>query len=645
MSSTPAAAFVAVFLLFTAPAAAQEPADIVVLNGRVLTVDPAFRVAEAVAVRGGAIVLVGTSAEARRLVGKETRVIDADGKSVVPGLIDSHVHALTVAESETRSPFQALRSVGEIQDWVRDRAARLPPGQWIWTPRVYPTRLEERRFPTRAELDAAAPSHPVAVDGAYALMLNTAALAAARIDGSTPAPEGGAIVKDSRGQPTGLLRNVGRLLAKYQPPDPVEIPLEALEQVHRRYLQVGITSVTERGANVAGLRAYQGLRESGRLRVRATVTLRVSSDGSVEDTERFVRSLPVRPAEGDDRLRVGPLKIVADGGILIGTSFMREPYGLQAARLFAVEDPAYRGFLTLDPGKIRNIVRTGHRLGWQMCAHVTGDAGVDAVLDAVEAADADRSIRDRRFTLIHAYFPDAATARRAARLGVCVDTQPAWYYKDADALVTGLGEARLRPFIGLMEWLRAGVKVALNTDHMFGLDPNTSLNPFNPFLTMYVAVTRKTEHGRVIGPEQAVSRADALRMMTLDAAYLAFDETRKGSIEVGKLGDLAVLADDFMACPPERIKEIQVLSTIIGGEVVYQRAGSAGARTSIQSTREEAAVRPPRIRSVKPTSATRRRSAPATHEPSTTFSMSSVRQRRSATSKSRTRQSADSSSY
>jgi predicted amidohydrolase YtcJ len=329
--------------------------------------------------------------------------------------------------------------------------------------------------------------------------------------------------------------------------------------------------VIERGANVAGLRAYERLREQGRLRVRATVTLRVASDGSSEGTERFVRSLPVRFGEGDDLVRVGPLKLVADGGILIGTSFMREPYGLQARELYGVDDPAYRGFLTLTPEKINNIVRTGHRLGWQMCAHVTGDGGVDKVLDAVEAADADQSIRDRRFTLIHAYFANAEAARRAARLGVLVDTQPAWYYKDADALVTGLGEERLRPFIGLREWLNAGVKVALNTDHMFGLDPNASLNPFNPFLTMATAVTRKTQGGLVIGKEQAVSREDALRMMTVNAAYLSFDEKKKGSIEMGKLGDLAVLSDDFMACAPDRIKDIRVLATVRGGEVVHEQ--------------------------------------------------------------------------
>jgi hypothetical protein len=252
---------------------------------------------------------------------------------------------------------------------------------------------------------------------------------------------------------------------------------------------------------------------------------------------------------------------------------MRAPYGPSASALYGVADPGYRGFLTLTPEKMKAIVRAGHRAGWQMIAHVTGDAGVDAVLDAFAAADADRPIRERRFTLLHAYFPNADAARRAAALGVAVDTQPAWYYKDADALLPALGEERLRTFIGLREWRRAGVTVALNTDHMFGLDPDRSLNPYNPFLTMAVAVTRRTEGGRVIGPEQAVSREEALRMMTRDAAYLSFDEGRKGTIEVGRLGDLVVLSDDFLACAPERIREIRAVATVLGGVVVHEADG------------------------------------------------------------------------
>ena len=187
-----------------------------------------------------------------------------------------------------------------------------------------------------------------------------------------------------------------------------------------------------------------------------------------------------------------------------------------------------------------------------MVAHVTGDAGVDTVLDAIEAAQAtpgehrgpDLAMKDRRHTLLHAYFANAASAARAAKLGVPIDTQPAWYYKDADALLPALGAPRLEHFIGIRTWLDAGAHVAINTDHMFGLDPNTSLNPFNPFLTIATAVTRRTEGGQVIGPNETITRQQALRMMTIEAARLSFDEARKGSIEVGKLADLTMLSAD-----------------------------------------------------------------------------------------------------
>jgi predicted amidohydrolase YtcJ len=216
------------------------------------------------------------------------------------------------------------------------------------------------------------------------------------------------------------------------------------------------------------------------------------------------------------------------------------------------------------------MIRTGHRFGWPVCSHVTGDAGVDLVLDAIEAANRDQPIADRRYTLIHAYFPNPEAVRRAAALGVCVDTQPAWFYKDADALAPALGQDGMNHFIGLAEWLRGGVKVAINSDHMFGLDPNLSLNPYNPFLAMGTAVTRATEAGQIIAPEQKIARDDALRMMTIHAAYLSFDETRKGSIEPGKLGDLVSLSDDLLTCDPRCIKDIHVLATVVGGRVVYE---------------------------------------------------------------------------
>ena len=549
------------------------PADLVVLDAKVLTVDDRFSEARALAIRGGRFVAVGSTDDVRRQVGSGTRVIDGHGRTVIPGIIDTHVHALGVAAEEASRPFRNLHSIGELQAWIRTEvsAAGSRRDTWIWTPRVYPTRLREHRFPTRQELDLAAPDRPVAVDGAYALSLNSAALSAAGVTRASPDPPGGAIVKDAAGEPTGLLRNVGGLLSRFRPAASAAAPLDMLERVHRQYIETGITSIIERGATLDGYRTYEALHRADRLKVRSTVTIRIPRADDAVEVERFVSGLPFRFGSGDEWLKAGPLKIVADGGILIGTSYMRDPYGEAAHQLYAVDDPQYRGFLTLTPEQIKTAVAIGHRHGWQMVAHVTGDAGVDAVLDAFEAAQQGQPSPDRRHTLIHAYFVHPDTAARAARLGVLVDTQPAWYYKDADALSAALGRERLGHFIGLRTLRQAGVTVAINTDHMFGLDRDDAMNPFNPFLTMYAATTRRTESGEIIGPAEAISRADALRMMTSDAARFSFDEQTRGSIEVGKLADFVVLSDDFMTCAPERLRAIRPDLTILDGRIVFDR--------------------------------------------------------------------------
>lgn len=552
-----------------------QPADLVLLNGKVLTVDATFAQAQAFAVSDGRFIKVGSNDDVRPLVGPSTRVIDGRGRSVIPGLIDTHVHALTVSAEEASQPFKTLRSIAELQAWVRAEAARRSPGAWIWTPRTYPTRLREHRFPTRAELDAAAPNNPVAVDGAYALSLNTAALKTAAITRDTPNPQGGAIVKDQSGEPTGLLRNVGGMLSRFHAEAAAVPPLDDLARVHQQYIATGITSVIERGATLDGFRAYQALQRAGRLKVRSTVTIRIPRANETAQVERWVGALPVHFGQGDDWLKVGPLKIVVDGGILIGTSFMREPYGPGAQQLYAIDDPRYRGFLTLTPEQIKAAVAIGHRHGWQMVAHVTGDAGVDAVLDAYEAALKDQPPSDRRHTLIHAYFVHPETAARAARLGVLVDTQPAWYYKDASTLAAALGHDRLAHFIGLNSLRKAGVEVAINTDHMYGLDRDDALNPFNPFLTMYAASTRRTESGEIIGGDEAVSRQEALRMMTSTAAKFSFDEKLRGSIEAGKLADFVVLDTDFLTSTPDQLRATHPDVTVIGGRVAFERTAAA----------------------------------------------------------------------
>jgi predicted amidohydrolase YtcJ len=549
------------------------PADLVLVEARVVTVDEGFGTAAALAVRGGRFVAVGSNDQVRRHIGPATRVIEGRGRTVLPGFIDTHVHALDVANGEATQPFVNLRSIGQLQAWLRTEAPRRPRGAWIWTPRTYPTRLREHRFPTRQELDAAAPDHPVVVDCAYAFALNTAALRAAGITRESASPTGGAIVKDASGEPTGLLRNAGSLLARFRPTTE-GTPLDTLERVHRQYLAAGITSVIERGATLPGFETYRRLKDAGRLRVRATVTIRVPNATDATGVERFIDGLPFKFGEGDEWLKAGPLKLVADGGILIGTSFMRKPFGPGARQLYGIEDPADRGFLSLTPAQIAAAVGIIHRRGWQMVAHVTGDAGVDAVLDGIEAAQKQTpgpSNHDRRHTVIHGYFANPESASRAARLGVLVDTQPAWHYKDGDALAGGLGADRLAHFIGLKTLRQAGVHVAINTDHMLGLDANEALNPFNPLLTIYSATTRRTESGRVLGPGEAVTRQEALRMMTSTAARFSFDENDRGSIEVGKLGDFVVLDDHFMTVPAARLRTMRPDVTVIGGQVVFER--------------------------------------------------------------------------
>ncbi len=551
--------------------AAAEPADLIVLNGKVVTVDARASVAEAVAIRGGRIIAVGDAASVRARTGPATRVIDARGRTVIPGLIDSHVHALGAAPVEAVRPFRTLSSVGDLQAWLRDEARRAPGTGWIWSPRVYPTRLAEGRFPTRAELDAAVPDRPVVADGAYAFVLNTAALRAAGITATSADPAGAQVVRDPGGEPTGLVRNARSVLARYLPPATDALPLDQIEALHRVYLQSGITSVVERGGTVEGYRAYEALKTTGRLHVRATVTLMLPAGLQPADADRVIASLPLQPGQGDDRLKVGPLKLTVDGGILLGTSFMREPYGQSSRALYGVQDARYRGFLSTTPDVIHAGIKAGHARGWQMTAHVTGDAGVDVVLDAFEAAQRAHPRADPRHTLIHAYFPTPEVAHRVATLGVLVDTQPAWLFKDGDALRAALGPQRLARFIGVRTWRDAGARVAINTDHMFGADRDTAMNPFNPFLTMATAVSRRTESGQVVGAGERVTRDEALRMMTIDAAALSFDEADRGSIEVGKLGDLVILSDDLLTVPEARLRTITADMTIVGGVVVFEK--------------------------------------------------------------------------
>lgn len=305
--------------------------------------------------------------------------------------------------------------------------------------------------------------------------------------------------------------------------------------------------------------------------VRAYLTWVVSLEGTPEEIQGRIAAIPLTTGWGNDWVRVGSLKAFLDGGILIGTAYLREPYG-ENTGIYGYNDPNYRGVLGASRENIFEMARTANELGWQMTAHATGGGAVDALLDAYEAADRERSIRDRRFTVSHGNFPDSGAIARAKRLGVVFDCQPAWHYFDAPVIKEAFGVERMKHFQPYRSMFDAGIVVAGGSDHMAGLDAYRAINPYHPFFGMWMAITRKTVHGTTMEPEQRISREEALRMWTLNAAYLSFEEKTKGSIEPGKLADFVIISKDYLSCPVDEIKEIKVLCTVVDGRVVYTSA-------------------------------------------------------------------------
>jgi predicted amidohydrolase YtcJ len=565
------------------PAAARSaPVEVVLLGGKIITVDGKATVCEALAIGGGRVVAVGSDAEVKKLIGPATQVIHLEGRTVIPGIIQTHCHAIGVARGSLEQTYVELTSIAQVQEWIRRRAKEVPAGQWIQVPRADITRLEERRHPTPAELDAACTTHPVAFKAARKWVLNSLGLKVSNIV-ATASKEGSRIrvIRDKGGRPLllsgadSLLRPLLRSAKPGVPDSRDDRLLAALAKLLKRYNSVGITSIFERASNREGFDVYQALRKRGQLPVRVTVTMR-SGMRNASDVQRFVKQLDLKPGEGDEWVKAGPLKITVDGGIHWGNTYLREPYGERRAKFYVLEDPAYRGDLYYSVDQMVDVFSEGHRLGWQMCCHVTGDAGVDRVLDALEVADRQVGVKGRRFTLVHAYFPRRDAIARAKRLGVCVDTQADLYYKDSEAIAEVYGEDWASRFIGVGDWLRGGIPVAINGDHMMGFDPNTAMNSFNPFLHLYVAVSRKNKQGHIYGTHQKVSRMEALRAMTVTAAYLSFDEKKTGSLEVGKLADLAILDRDYLTCPEEKIRQIKVLGTLVGGKVVHGEGAYSG---------------------------------------------------------------------
>ena len=562
------------FFILAAAAAAflsGQPADTIYHSGKVVTVSNSQPVAQAVAIRGNRFIAVGTDDAVLKTRGPATAVINLNGRTVLPGLIESHGHPVGAALAEQDGPVPTLASIPEIQAYIRQQAKSVPRDRLIFVPKVYASRLKERRYPTRQELDVAAPGHPAMCDNGYASVLNSVLLAEARIGRDTPQPKNGKIIKDASGEPTGLVLGAPDLLGKFRQSRARNHSdmVWAIHEMHKAYNRAGITSVFDRLQNADGFRAYQEVHRKGEMRVRTNLTYYLTAAGTPADVEAEIRRIPVVTGWGDEWLKVGPLKTTVDGGILIGTAYLREPYGVNT-RIYGYSDPDYRGVLSVSKENLFTMARVANELGWQMTAHATGGGALDLLLEAYEAADKLKPIRDRRFNLMHANFPNAQAISRARALGLVFDSQIAWLHADGDALKDVFGAERMRHFLPFRTLVDEGLTVVGGSDHMIRFDARQAINPYHPFYGMWMAMTRKTVSGAEINPEQRITREEALRMWTINGAYNGFEENIKGSIEPGKLADMVIIEEDFLKCPVDTIREIEPLRTIVDGRVVYE---------------------------------------------------------------------------
>jgi predicted amidohydrolase YtcJ len=556
-------------------------AETIIRNANILTIDPQFSKAKALAIANGRILAVGTDNQIETFRGPGTKIIDAAGKTVLPGLYDSHVHSYRASVSEFGAPMPVLTSLGEAFNYIRQKSASALAGTWIVLERVYPTRMKEGRLPTLAELDSAAPNHPVYWNCGPVSMANSKALQVSGITTKTPDPFPGEIVKDPKtGALTGLLRNAAQLLKVVAPSrqPTAQEQRESLKHLFQLYNQQGITSIAERRTEFSSIDLFRELARAGELTVRVNCTRMM--DPVPKTLEEAIRKLDEMThgtddkgeygptGVGDDWVRIGPFKVLLDGGMLIGTAYMREPWG--CGPTYQITDPNYLGILNVKPELLNALYLEAAKRGWQLTAHCTGEASMDVLLDCYERIQKEMDIRHRRFEICHANFQSAQNFQRCRELGIVADIQPAWLYKDGASLVKTLGERRMKWFQPLRTWMDDDLVIGGGSDHMVILDSITSTNPWNPWLGMWVALTRHTERGEVHNPSERLTREQALRLYTINNARLNFEEREKGSLESGKYADLTLVDRNVSTCSVDDVRTTKVLLTMVGGKVVWQ---------------------------------------------------------------------------
>jgi len=535
-------------------------ADLVITNANVLTMDDARPRARALAAAGGLILAVGDEATVREYLGPQTQVLDLGGKTLLPGFNDSHLHFLYPG-TLMRVNVLGAGSIDELTATVRETVAAIPPGTpldgWGWDQNKFP----DRRYPDRQVLDAAAPRHPLLLIhvGGHASAANSQMLALAGITRDTPDPEGGQIDRDEAGEPNGILREAATQLVmrRLYPPDGVFSVSDAgLKDALRRTMQkavaCGLTSATTDDARFVGgfercFRTYRELWAAGAPMVR---TYQLVFHTEFDE----LTAAGLKTGDGDERLRVGAIKVFQDGSFMAQTAALQAPY---------CDKPDSRGMLIHPQAEIDAIIAKAHAAGMQVAVHAIGDAGIISSLDAIARAQSAHPRSDTRHRLVHYEVLTEAIFRRSLELGIVADIQPKFVTTQGHVVESRVGPERAKLTFPWRTVLERGIPCAGGSDY--------PVEPFTPLLGIWAAVNRTADSrpGWTFRPEERLSVPEALRLFTVKGAYMTFEEKSKGTLTPGKLADMVVLSEDPHQVDPEAIKDIKVEMTVVDGKVVF----------------------------------------------------------------------------
>jgi len=538
-------------------AQAAPKADLVLVNGRVYTVDDSHPRASAFAVRNGRIVFVGSDREARYLAGPRTRIVDAGGRTVIPGMVDAHAHLLGLGTSLRNVQLAGSKTYDEVIAKVVERAKTAKPGEWIlgrgWDQNLWP----DRKFPTHEALSRAVPDHPVVltrVDG-HAVLANEMALKAARVTAATRDPEGGRIERASDNSPAGVFVDNAMSLVRRAIPD--ETRAQTRDEILAAIAEAnkwGLIGIHDAGASQRTIDIYEQLAREGRYNLRNYVM--VSGDSA--DVRHYFGVGP-RSALYDGRIWVRSIKLYADGALGSRGAALLAPYS---------DDHGNSGLLVTPPAEIQRIATAALRRGFQVGVHAIGDRGNRVVLDAYDAALKAVPTSDHRFRVEHAQVISLQDIPRFALMGVIPSMQASHQTSDMRWAETRVGPERIKGAYAWRSLLNTGVVIPNGSDF--------PVEEVNPLISFHSAVSRQDASGWPPGgwyPDQRMTREEALRAMTIWAAYAGFQEKTMGSITPGKYADFVILDQDIMTVPAENILKTKVISTWIGGKSVYD-AGS-----------------------------------------------------------------------